>query len=405
MGSEGRSLLRDAERPPLVPRFPGADPERALADRRTWIAEWTGVDLAHVGGSPLVAGSLAGNIENPIGVAQVPLGLAGPLRIVGEAIADVVYVPLATTEGALLRSIERGMVALTRAGGVSTCITRDENQVVPAFACCDLAAARALADWLAGTPAELVAAAGATTRHGRLLAVEPQVVGREVLATMRFATGDASGMNMVVRAAEAVCREVLAAGRAASFQLFSGACSEKRAAGALLAGGKGKTVHAAARLSGDVLRGVLGVAPGQLLALWRRSVVGHVATATLGYNGHLANALAALFIACGQDVANVANAAVGITVFEPDGDDGVHVSVTLPSLTVGTVGGGTGLGTARECLAVLDCAGAGKARRFAEIAAATALAGELSFGAAIAAGEMVAAHERYGRNRPTEGAP
>jgi hydroxymethylglutaryl-CoA reductase (NADPH) len=388
-------------RPPLVPRFVGEeDPERALSQRRAWIGERTGVSLDHVGGRPLPAASLTGNVENPIGMAQVPIGLAGPLRVLGEAVDDVVYVPLATTEGALVRSYERGMVALTQAGGATVRVTRDENQVTPSFACHDLAAAVALARWLAGLPEELRAAAEATTRHGRLLAVEPRVVGRKVLACFRFSTADAHGMNMIVRATEAACHAVLESGRAESFQVFSGASAEKRAAGALLAGGKGKTAHAAAMVPAAVVRGVLGVAPEAILELWRRTAVGHFAAASIGCNGHLANGLTALFIACGQDVANVANAAVGITVFEPGDDGGLYASVTLPSLTVGTVGGGTGLGTARECLALLGCAGADRARRFAEITAATLLAGELSFAAAIAAGEMVAAHERYGRNRP-----
>lgn len=392
---------RDGERPPLVPRFVDEqDAERAVALRRAWIAERSGVALDHLGGLPLPAASLRGNVENAIGMAQVPVGLAGPLRVLGEAADGVFYVPLATTEGALVRSYERGMAAITRAGGALARVTRDENQVTPSFACGDLAAAVELARWLATTPEELRAAAEATTRHGRLLAVEPRVVGRKVLATLRFSTADAHGMNMIVRATEAACQVVLASGRAESFQVFSGASAEKRAAGALLAGGKGKTAHAAVRLPASLVRSVLGVDPERICELWRRTVVGHFAAGTLGYNGHLANGLTALFIACGQDVANVTNAAVGLTVFEPDVDGGLHASVTLPSLTVGTVGGGTGLGTARECLAMLGCGGPERAVAFAEIAAATLLAGELSFAAAIAAGEMVAAHERYGRNRP-----
>ena len=128
---------------------------------------------------------------------------------------------------------------------------------------------------------------------------------------------------------------------------------------------------------------------------WHRSMIGHVRAHAVGFNAQYANGLAALFIACGQDVANVANAAVGVTNYEPEDGGDVHVSVTLPSLTVATVGGGTALGTSRECLEVLGCAGAGCARKFAEI-----VAGEISMAAAIASGEFVAAHEKYGRNRP-----
>jgi len=133
--------------------------------------------------------------------------------------------------------------------------------------------------------------------------------------------------------------------------------------------------------------------------------VGEIIAHTVGYNGHFANGLAALYIACGQDVANVVNSAVGVTHFEADPPDGLYASVTLPSLTVGTVGGGTGQGTARECLELLGCAGAGGAPKLAEIIAASLLAGELSMAAAIGSGEFVAAHEAYGRNRPASEGP
>ncbi len=207
---------------------------------------------------------------------------------------------------------------------------------------------------------------------------------------------------MVVRATDAACQWLLANTSAISYEVFSGHSGEKRAAGALLAGGQGKKVVAGARIPARLTRTYLNAEPEQLARTWRNTVLGHLQTAAIGYNGHYANGLAALFIACGQDVANVTNSAVGITDFELTSDGDLYASVTLPALTVATVGGGTGLGTARECLQMLDCAGTGKARKLAEIAAATILAGEISFAAAIAAGEMVTAHESYGRNRPPE---
>ncbi len=389
------------ERPPLIPRFAGREHEdQTVAERRQWIRERVGVALPHLAGAPTPATAMVGNIENPIGVAQVPVGLSGPLHVRGSGWEDVLYVPLATTEGALVRSIERGAIAITRAGGASSRVVKDTNQVTPSFSCGDLDRAIALAEWLETMPPELVAAAESTTRHGRLVSILPRVLGATVLATFRYSTADASGMNMVVRATDAACRKIVELGRAEAFLVFSGASGEKRPAGALLAGGKGKSVTAEVVLPRTVLRAVLGTDAARMLALWSRTTVGQISSGTLGVNGHVANALAALLIACGQDVANVANAAVAMTVFEPAGEDGLRASVSLPSLTVGTVGGGTGVGTAAECLALLDCRGADRARRFAEIVAATVLAGELSFAAAIAAGDMAEAHERYGRNRP-----
>ncbi len=402
-GAAGAHDRGSAEPAELVPRFEdqGYEPQQVAA-RRRWIEERRGVALRHVGAHSIDGRAMRGNVENPIGCAQVPLGLAGPLRVRGEHARGIFYVPLATTEGALVRSYERGMVLLTRAGGAVARVTRDENRVSPVFSLDGVAAAAALAARLPELLPELRAEAEATTRHGRLLRVEPRAVGREVLVHFCFTTGDAHGMNMIARAADRACRWIVEQGLAPRYLLLSGMESEKHAGAALLAGGKGKTVVAGAHLPAPLVRAYLNVEPGQLAELWRSTVTGNLQAGAIGYNGHFANGLAALFIACGQDVANLPNAALGTTQLEvtPSGD--LHTSVTLPSLTVATVGGGTGRGTARECLELLGCAGTGGARKLAEIAAATLLAGELSLGAALAAGEFVDAHEQYGRNRPGE---
>ncbi|HZY88511.1 MAG TPA: hypothetical protein VFE78_27055 [Gemmataceae bacterium] len=385
----------------LVPRFEGQGYGAAdVARRRRWLEEKAGCALRHVGAHSVPAERMRGNVENPVGAAQVPLGVAGPLLVHGGAARGTFYVPLATTEGALVRSYERGMVALTRAGGVTACVHVDENCIDPVFLFDDVAEAHRFAEALPHDVHALAAEAEATTRHGRLLRVECHPAGRDVIVNFFYATSDALGMNMIARATERACRWAVRRYGARRFYLFGGLSSEKHASGALFAGGKGKKVTAGARLSAAVLRAYLHVSPAQMADLWQRTVVGELHAHTVGYNGHFANGLAALYIACGQDVANVVNSAVGITHFETDPPDGLYASVTLPSLTVGTVGGGTGQGTARECLEVLSCAGAGQALKFAEVAAATLLAGELSIGAALASGEFVAAHETYGRNRP-----
>jgi hydroxymethylglutaryl-CoA reductase (NADPH) len=384
----------------LVPRYADREYEaEALAQRRAWIEARTGARLAHVGAYSIPSQELRGNIENALGAVQVPLGVAGPLLVHGEHAEGVFYVPMATTEGALVRSYERGMMALTRSGGASARLFRDENRVAPLFTFATLAAAadfvRRLPEWL---PA-LRAQAESTTRHGRLLHVDAFPLGRRVIVSFSYATGDAHGMNMIVKATDHACRWLLSQCPAQGYQVFSGHSSEKRASGALLGGGKGKQVCAAARLPRRTARAVLGASPEDITAVWQNSVLGHLQAGALGFNAHLANGLTAIYIACGQDVANVANACVGVTHFEVvEGD--LEASVTLPSLTLATVGGGTALGTAGECLAMLGCVGAGRAPRLAEIVAATLLAGELSMAAAIASGEFVLAHETYGRNPP-----
>jgi hydroxymethylglutaryl-CoA reductase (NADPH) len=216
---------------------------------------------------------------------------------------------------------------------------------------------------------------------------------------LAFATGDAHGMNMIMKATDAVCRWVRESYPTAGSFLFSGMCSEKKASSLLLTRGKGKRVVAGALLPHNIMRMYLHVTADQMMHMWQSTIVGHLHAGAVGFNGHVANGLTAIFIATGQDVANVVNSASAVTYFEYV-DEGLYVSVTLPSLTIATVGGGTGLPSQKEALDIMGCHGTGKARKLAEIIAAAVLGGEISIGAAIASDEFVKAHEHYGRNRP-----
>jgi hydroxymethylglutaryl-CoA reductase (NADPH) len=400
----GATVTELAARTDLVPRLEaqGYGTEQVAA-RRAWVEQRTGTALAHVGASTLPGPELRGKVENPVGAAQVPLGIAGPLLVHGRHAAGIFYVPLATNEGALVRSYERGMVAITRAGGATTHLYQDENRVAPVFFLDSVAEAAEFVAALADHLPAIRAAAESTTRHGKLLRLEPRPVGREVMVAFCYSTGDAHGMNMIVRATDEACRWIVAHTRARRYYVFSGLDGEKQAGGGLLAGGKGKRVVAGARLPAPLVRAYLHSSPEAMVDLWHHTVLGKLQAGAIGYNGHLANGLAALFIACGQDVGNLVNSAVATTHFELTSEGDLYASVTLPSLTLATVGGGTGIGTARECLAMLGCAGdqaMGGARKLAEVCAATLLAGELSMGGALASGEFVDAHEAYGRNRP-----
>lgn len=385
----------------LIPRMKGQGYEpRHVEERRRWVEQKLGVELRHVGSHSIPAEEMRGNVENPIGAAQMPLGVAGPLLVNGLHAQGTFYVPLATTEGALVRSYERGMLALTRAGGVTARVLVDENVVSPVFFFDSVDVAYEFATTIGEHFETLRAEAESTTTHGKLRRVDTQVVGREVIVNFHFYTADAQGMNMIVKAADRAAQWIMANSRAYRFHIFSGLCSEKRPSGFVMGGGKGKKAVAGARLPAEIIKAYLRTTAADLFMVWQHSVIGHLQANAIGFNAHYANGLTALFVATGQDVANVANASVGITEYElmPDGD--LYASVTLPSLTVATVGGGTGLGTSRECLQMLGCAGPGGALKFAEIVAATMLAGELSMAGAIGAGEFVTAHETYGRNRP-----
>jgi hydroxymethylglutaryl-CoA reductase (NADPH) len=374
--------------------------EEAVRDRRNWVERKTQVKLTHISSFAIPCSNFAGKIENPIGVAHVPLGIAGPLRVKGEFACGTFYVPMAANEGALVRSYERGMVALTRSGGVSARVHVDRNQICPAFSFPDVHSACEFARSLPLHFEQIRLQAESTTRHGKLESIDCYPAGRQVMARFLYSTGDAHGMNMIVRATDRACKWIVQNTSATEYLIFSGLEAEKRASGLLFAGGKGKKVIAGASLPAAIVKNYLHVSPEQMCALWRRTVIGNMHAGALGYCGHFANGLTAIFIACGQDVANVVNSSIGITEFELTAAGDLFASVTLPSLTVATVGGGTGIGTGRECLGLLDCCGSSKSRKLAEIIAAALLAGELSMGAAIAGGEFVSAHEEYGRNRP-----
>ncbi len=394
-------MIEDTAEVELLPRRK-AQGYRAedLAYRREWLKQRTGASLDIVGAHALDSQSMRGNIENPIGAAQVPLGVVGPLLVKGEHAQGSFYVPMATTEGAMLRSYERGMVVLTRSGGVQTRVIQDENRASPVFYLPDIGAAGDFIHWIRRHETKLRELADATTGHGHLLRLECAPVGRQVIVSFTYSTGDAHGMNMLCKATEAACHWIIEQTPATHYIILSGHSGEKRATGGLLAGGKGKKLIAGAVVPDQLLRHYLRTDAEEMQRFWNSTVLAHFQAASLGHNAQLANGLTALFIATGQDVANVVNSAVGIISLERTREGDLHVSVTLPSLTVATVGGGTHQGTARECLDMLDCLGTGKARKLAEITAASLLAGELSMSAALATGEFVNAHENYGRNRP-----
>jgi hydroxymethylglutaryl-CoA reductase (NADPH) len=393
--------LPDATHLPLVPRYANDGYAAAnIRKRRHWLESICGVALDDLASGDAAAELTRGNIENPVGWVSVPLGIAGPMIVNGEYAQGMVYIPLATTEGALVRSYERGMVATSRGGGVTVRVVENENTIVPVFRCESLVSALQVCDWIHAHSRELTEIANSTTRHGRLMGIDPFVTGKDVYVRFRFHVGDAHGMNMITRAVSAAgeyikthCQLVL------DFLVTTGACSEKRASGALFEGGKGKRVVAEAVLPASVLRTHLHVTAEQMLDMWHSTQTAQIHANATGYNGHFANGLTAMFIAMGQDVANVTNSAVGLTSFSKADDQGLYMSILLPALTISTVGGGTHLPTSQACLRMIGCTGSGSALRLAEIVAATVLCGELSMGAAIASGEFAAAHERYGRNR------
>jgi hydroxymethylglutaryl-CoA reductase (NADPH) len=384
---------------PDVPRPGDAGPEGRDA-RREYLRA-LGVEIPHLSGEapPVDPAELRGNIEQLVGMAQVPVGLAGPLRVNGLHAHGDYPIPLATTEGALVASYHRGARLASRAGGVSCLVTAEQVQRAPGFEFEGMADAAQFAAWITGEFERLKAVAGRCTSHGELIDLHVQVAGRSVYVILSFYTADASGQNMVTFCADAICADVL---RRAPVQprrwfLESNMSGDKKATVMSFQQTRGRRVLADVTLPRELVVRGLHTTPERMCDYWRMSFVAGVQSGSIGVAGHVANGLAAIFIATGQDVACVSEASVGMTLMEltPEGD--LYCGVDLPNLIVGTVGGGTRMPTARECLRIMRCEGEGKAAKFAEIVAGTLLAGELSIIAAISAGHFARSHERLGR--------
>ena len=371
-----------------------------VAVRQKFVELTSGITPQHIGHFSFVPESTIGNIESLTGVAQVPIGIAGPLVVRGEHADGAFLIPLATTEGSLVASYNRGIDVLNRAGGVICTLSADRMQRAPVFIFDSAREARDFSSWVQAKLADLQRVTGATSHVGRLQRIESYLAHRFAFLRFDYSTGDAAGQNMVGRATMAAC-EWIAKNHPGvrHFFLDSQFGSDKKVSHINSIRTRGKRVTAEVTIPRAVLEERLRVTP-ESLRYWAGvgSVGSHLAGAAS--NGlHAANAVAAMFIATGQDVANVVEASATATYVEvtPDGD--LYAAVTIPSLIVATYGGGTHLATQRECLEIMGCYGRDKAQKLAEIIAGVVLAGELSLGAAICTMEWVAAHERLGRNR------
>lgn len=374
---------------------------RAMADaRRQFVESATGVPLRHLGAYSFEPEVTRGNIENFTGIAQIPVGFAGPLRINGEHAQGDFLIPLATTEGTLVASYNRGMKVLNLSGGVMCTVSGDCMQRAPVFVFDSAREARAFRDWVDGHTHEIRSAAEATSRVAKLLFIETVLSNKFAYLRFNYATGDAAGQNMVGRATFAACNWLKDhAPGIRKFYLESNFATDKKASHVNMMRTRGKRVTAEAVIPRVALRDHLRVEPEALQGHAGVANVGALLSGTNNNGLHSANAITALFIATGQDVANVAEGSAALVYSEITHGGDFYLSITLPSLIVATHGGGTGLATQRECLEILGCFGQGKVNKLAEIVAGVVLAGELSLAAAISSLEWVSAHERYGRHR------
>ena len=386
-----------------LPRDPVADYTTPMARaRREAVSAATGVALPHIGSFSFDPAVLPGNTEGFSGAAQVPLGFAGPLLVDGEHARGEFYVPMAATEGTLVASYNRGMRLTREAGGVRTTVIDDAMQRAPVFVFRDARAARDFGDWVAARFDAIKAKAEETTSFGRLRNIEQYGVGKMRFLRFDFTTGDAAGQNMVTKATRHACMWMLEQGLAGleHFALAANVDTDKKHSALNSLHTRGKRVVAEVTLPAALIETIMHTSGKALYRQRQLSNMGSLLSGSTSNGAHYANAIAAMFIACGQDVGNVAESSAGLSYGELKDNGDYYFSVTITSLIVASYGGGTGLPTQRECLEVLGCYGEGKARKLAEIVAATVLCGELSLGSAIVSDQWVSSHESFGRNRP-----
>jgi hydroxymethylglutaryl-CoA reductase (NADPH) len=377
----------------------GANPSM----RRAWLEHNTGHSLDAVADAAFAPEEVRGNIENLVGATHVPLGVAGPIRVNGDHARGLYYVPFATTEGTLVSTYQYGMRAITEAGGANAHVLADSLDITPCFVLKTLDEAVGLAQWLDDHLPELQDVAAEMTVHGHLAEVHTHVFGRRAFPRFVFTTGDAMGMNMVNIAVDRICRYVAETAGCEQYYLRCNYSSDKKPAAISLFRPYGKEVAIDFTLPAAVVETHLGVTTRDLLDFMTAARHGAMQAGALGLNAHFANGVAAIFIACGQDVAQVVNASIGFADIELVGDDDLYVFARLPNLAVGTVGGGTALPTQSHCLDLLECRGDGAAPKLAEIIAATLVAGDLAIAAALANGRFIEAHRRTRTRTHPEG--
>ncbi len=384
-----------------IPRDAGDDySDAAIRERQGFVEEFCEAKLDHVKRYSFDPHLLKGNCEHFTGVAQVPIGFAGPLTIDGEQAQGEFLIPLATTEGTLVASYNRGMQVINACGGVKVTVVGDAMQRAPVFVFDDARQGRDFVEWVHQNHERIAAEAEATSSVAKLKYIDHYLANKFVYLRFNYHTGDAAGQNMVGRATFAACSWILDQYPGVRhFYLESNFATDKKASQINIMRTRGKRVTAEAIIKRDVLIQKMRVEPENLAYHYGVANIGSILSGANNNGLHSANCITAMFIATGQDVANVAESSAGVVYVELTPEKDLYLSITIPSLIVATYGGGTGLPTQRECLELLGCWGKGKVNKLAEIVAGAVLAGELSLAAAISSSDWVSSHEQYGRNR------
>jgi hydroxymethylglutaryl-CoA reductase (NADPH) len=339
----------------------------------------------------------ARNCEQMIGVAQIPMGVAGPILLnphpSGKSFSS--FIPLATTEGALVASVNRGSKAITQSGGADVLVEKVGATRGPVFETKGVGQSYKFVEWLKTHVPDMRKVAGKTSSHIKLLEMEPTIVGKHVFVRFVFDTGKAMGMNMVTIATEAIAKFIEKRVKVKCPSLSGNFCVDKKASWQNFINGRGVKINAEVVLSKKVLRQTLKTTAKKFFNVWlAKCMLGSSVSGSMGFNAQFANVVAAVFLATGQDPAHVVEGSMGMTSAEII-REGLRVGVYLPDIMIGTIGGGTGLATQKEALSII------KGGNLAEVLGGAVLAGEISLLASLSEGSLVKAHKRLGRGEKT----
>jgi len=366
--------------------------EKATKLRAEFIEKKLGIKLYNIRSSILAPKKCKANIENMIGSVQVPLGIAGPVKVNGEYASGEYYLPLATSEGALVASVNRGCTVINKAGGAEAVILKNEQTRSILFKTRSITESKKLKEWIQEKFNDLKSAGEDEEPFIEITGIDTYVVGLNVWLRIRAYTYDAMGMNMITIAGKRIGKYIEDKLEIEFISETGNLCTDKKPS---------ERVCASINIPEDVIKEVLKTTADKLIDMnYRKNLLGSAASASLGFNAHFANIIAAMFIATGQDAAHVVDGSLGFTTVEKS-DKGVNFTITLPDLQVGTIGGGTGISTQKECLQILGVAGPSKdgsnSKRLAEIVATAVLAGEISLLGALCTKELAKAHKNLNR--------
>ena len=384
-----------------IPRDHENDYTREMASQRAaFVTEMTGAKLDTVSSYTIDPGLTRGNIENFTGTIQVPLGIAGPLTMVGEHAKGDFYIPMATSEGTLLASYSRGMRVISECGGARTTVVKHSMQRAPVFLFDNALEAREFGKWLNENIDSIRGVVATSSDTAKLIEIEQYIVANMMYTRFCYTTGDAAGQNMTGKATLYACEWIRANHPLKPRYLLSGNMeTDKKHSMMNMIQTRGKRVIAEFVLKRDVAKELLRIETEWLYRFRQIASIGTMQAGAAYGGAHSANGITAMFIATGQDVANVTESHAGLLYGEMLDNGDFYWSVTLPAVICATYGGGTALPAQRECLEMMDCYGHGKADKLAEIIAAVVLAGDVSLSSAILAHEWVSSHEKMGRNR------